>query len=547
MFLERPSAAQRCGANRRGRTGVVAEGDRREGATVTEQVLDVKGALRVIRKFWRVVAAFLVAGVLAAAAYTVYGLPKYSATALVLLPTPNSSQSATSPTARNVTTDAHIATSAAVLVPAGHEAGTSPSLTSLQHRVTAASAATGVLRITATGSSARSAETLVNAVAAQLVTFVATSGATASSSIVTGLRAESKQLGTQLSDVQLELTAAKSEVAADTATTAAGAAAAKLVSRLESQQQSLVLQLNSVKSQISQAELEQVAANEGTQVLQRATTATPPALTALVLPIALGAFGGLVVGSIAVLAWHRKNPKLHTRDAMAGALGAPVLASLDVDKRQSTAQWQYLLEQYEPSALERWTVRRFLREVGGGEEEPSQLEVLALAGDASAMALAAHVALAMAASGRQTSFAVSADNEHAASLRALCARYVHEERAPRPRLEVGEGRAAQRPDAPDISVTVRVVEPARAASVPARPPGSATVLAVSSGFASAEELAAVAIGAADSGSALTGLLVANPLSGDPTVGRFAGSAPAPRHASRRNDPSAAVPARRTVR
>jgi len=484
---------------------------------VTEQVLDVRGALRVIRTFWRTVLVVLLVGAAAAAADAFYSLPKYQATTLVLLPAP-ASTSGTTPAARQVTTDARIATSAAVLLPAGRSADPSLSLETLQRRVTALNAATSVLKIVATGSTRRGAEDLANAVANQLVAFFNTSGATATSNVQAGLRAEEKQLNTQISDVQSQLSIADNQVTSTPPTSRTAPGKAKVVSSLQAQEQSLILQLNGVKSELSQAQLQQIAANEGTEVIQHATTATPPAVSAFILPVLLGALGGLVVGSVLVLVRHRRDPKLRTLNAISEAVGAPVLASLEVGKHHSTADWQALLEQYEPSSLERWTVRRALRELGVGGDGTDAVQVLAFSGDAPGVALAVHVALAMAASGVQTALSVVATGNDEASLRAVCSRYEHEEPVPRRGLEVSEGATSRRAGSPSLAVTALIIETVRNAS-PLGLSSAPTVVSVSSGFASAEQLAAMAIGAVDVGSPLKGVLVANPISSDPTVGR----------------------------
>ncbi len=501
---------------------------------MSEQVLDVKGAIRLIRRFWVLVLAFVVAGVAAAAAYELITVPSFSATSVVLLPGPASSTNSTSAAARSVTTEAKIATSAAVLVPAGHEADPALSLRALQQRVTTASAATSVLRITATGASRHQAEALANAVAGQLVTFVASSGVTASSGVVAGLRTETKQVGAQIADVRQELVAANARAAADRPTSTAGRASAQLAAALSSQESSLVLQQNGIKSQISQAQQQIVAANEGTQVIQRATSATPPSKSALVLPVLLGALGGLLVGSLLVLAWQRKDPRVWTRNAMAEAVGAPVLASFHVRNHRSPADWADLLEHYEPSALERWSVRRMLRELSGGDGAVSSLSVLAFGRDGGGIAQAVHMGLAAAGSGVSTSLSIVSVGDLGAALRAVCARFDQAHGSPRPLLQIATGpdeRAESRAEL-EISIVLLATPP----SVPplAGPEPHVTVLSTSSGFASAEQLAAVASGAIDRGSVISGVLLANPLTGDHTVGRFVDPPAPPVQSARRH-------------
>lgn len=512
---------------------------------MTEQVLDVRGWLRLVRRFWRIVAVFVVAGVVAAGAYVHWKVPGYQASSLVLLPTTSTSSSSTTPSARSVTTDARIAVSAAVLVPAGREVDRALGLPALQHAVSAESTANSVLRITAQSSSDREAEELANAVANQLVTFVANNGSTSASNVVAALHSEDRQLTAQLNDVQGELTTAKKQLTADQGTATRRVSDANLVDTLSSEVSSLNLQLSAVKAQTTQAALVEIAANQGTEVIQKATTATPPSLISRALPVALGALGGLLIGSLVVLAWHRRNPRVRTRDGLAEAVGAPVVSSLALPKRRTAGDWAALFESYAPSALEQWTVRRALREIASGEDRGRQLTVLALAGDRGGMAQAVHVAVAMADSGTPTSFAMAANDEASTALRAACSRLVGEGRRPRAHLTVLESVTDPIEDA-QLVVELVVVDAEHPTAEQAGRPGTVVVLAVSSGFPSAEELAGTAIAAADGGRPVQAVLVVNPTSADRTAGRFTDTSPArPSIAARRTAPSRAEAAGRT--
>lgn len=484
---------------------------------MTEQVLDVKGSLRLLRRFWRVVAVFVVAGAAAAATYDVVAVPRFRATSLVLLPAQPSSP--TSPAQRSVTTEAKIATSAAVLVPAGHSADPSLSLHSLQAHVTATSAATSVLEITADGHTRQGAEKLANAVAAQLVQFIATSGSSANANVLNALHAENHQLAGQLSNVQKELKTANARLSADRGTRSATRADAALVARLTAEQSSLQLQQNSVKSEINQAGVAQVAANQGTEVIQRADAATPPSKSSLILPVVLGAFVGLLIGSVAVLAWRRNDPRLRTRDALAETLGAPVLASLEVRSRRSTSEWASLFEEYRPSPLEQWSIRRALRELEAGDGALSALTVVAFADDGAAVTQAVHLALTSTTTGNATSFSVMAPDGSVTALRATCTRYEEEGRDPRPGLVVTDPMTARTYDV-DLAVTLLVVGPEGPLSAPLGVAGTPALLSVSPGVASAQQLATVAVAVADAGCPLHGIVVANPTSSDHTLGRF---------------------------
>lgn len=487
---------------------------------MSEQVLDVMESARILRRSWRWVAAFLVAGIVGAGAYEWLVLPRYVGTSLVLLPAaaPTSSTASTTPT---VTTEARIATSAAVLVPAAASVHSTLSLDQLQARVTASDAAAGVLRISATGSTPHAAEALANAVATHLVQFVASTGTSANTSTVAGLHSEAQQLKKQIADAKGELSAANRRVQADGPTSAAGRSDAALVGTLTSQQQSLELQLNSVDSQIAQAGVEGIATNAGTEVIQRATTAARPSVSAVALPLVLGALGGLFVGAVVLLLWRRNDPRLWTRDALAGAVGAPVLASLKVRTRRTAAEWTSLLERDEPSPLEQWTVRRSLRELGIGEAGGRALTVVCLAGDPAGITQAVLMAVASAAAGLRTTFDVLAVEDDAAPLRTVCLRYQEDGTTPRPGLQVGSTGGGNRAGDGDADVTITVLILGSHQEAAARSPhGVPTVLSVSAGQATAQQLAAAAIATADGVDLVAGLLVANPTTTDPTIGRF---------------------------
>ncbi|MGH9109967.1 MAG: hypothetical protein ACRDY3_10985 [Acidimicrobiales bacterium] len=490
---------------------------------MTEEVLDVRGWARLIRRFWRTVAILAAAGVVAAAAYVTWAVPSYQAASLVLLPTSAANGSSTAASTHSATTDARIALSAAVLVPAGREVDRSLDLNALQDRIGATSAASGVLRITARDATPEKAESLANAVADQLTTFLASNGSTTGSNVVAALHAEIHQLDAQVTDVQRQLAVARQRLASESGTRELKKTGTDLVTTLTTEESSLSLQRQAVKSQLSQAAVAQLAGNQGAEVIQRATTASAPSPTSLALPLVLGALGGLLVGSLAVLTWHRRDPRLRTRDALAEAVGAPVVASLVVPKRQEAAGWASLFMEYRPSALEQWIVRRALRELGVGDDRGTRLTVLAFAGDGPGVAQAIHVAVAMAASGSRTALSVTAEGDACTPLRSAVAKMADDPRGPRANLRL-LGRADAADDLTDLIVEVVALDRQPNAGQAGRP-GTSVVLSVSAGSASAEELASTAIAAADGGGRVEGVLVANPTSTDRSVGRFASSGP----------------------
>ena len=271
----------------------------------------------------------------------------------------NDSASTKAAPGNDITTDGRIATSSAVLLPAGQSVNRSLSLEALQKQVTTFDAATGVLGITATSPTADDAVALADAVANRLVAFVTTNGLTESSSELTSLQGQSNQLNRQISDVQAELGAAKQRLTAD-ASTPQTASQLALVGTLTTELSTLTLRLDSVKSQISQVKVRQISANEGTEVIQHAVSASSHWLRSSLIKVGAGALAGLLVGSVVILVWYRRDPRPTTRDELAEALGSPVLLSLAVSARRSTKDWMAFLQRYQVGAAEQWSVRRTL-------------------------------------------------------------------------------------------------------------------------------------------------------------------------------------------
>lgn len=486
---------------------------------MTEQVLDLKGLVTAVRRSWRTVAAVTVLGVLLGAGYGITRPQTYTSKALVLLPTSGASSSGAS-APNSTATDARLATSAAVLVPAGQTVDRSLSLAALQRRVTAAPSDTAsVVSISATGPSPSEAEDLADAVADKLVAFVTDAGSVTATAAVGSLQSQLKSLTEQLAVVQEELRTVGARLAREGTTSRAGRQDADLVSDYTSEQTSLQLQLSSVKSQITETQLGQVSANQGTEVVQRATSASSSRMSSILLKVAVGLLLGLVVGCVVVLARRRRDARLYCRDDLGAAVGAPVVLSLDTQPPRSSAAWVEMFECYEPRAAEQWNVRTALRELGLIDEYVSRLEMLVLAGDAPAAALAGRMAISAAESKIDTAF-VFVDDGSLPALRSACQQLGQRDERTRPGLEVGteDGPAARSAQLTMIARTVDL-----SSFVPAEPgPAAVTVLAVTAGTATADQLARVAIAAADAGQRIRAILVANPGPDDRTTGRYPG-------------------------
>lgn len=264
------------------------------------------------------------------------------------------------------------------------------------------------------------------------------------------------------------------------------------------------------------------------QLLQPATSVTGPTRTKqLAIFIALGAAGGALLGIIIALALGRGDWRLRERDEIADSIGVPVLVSVPSEAPRDAAGWMKLLQEYQPDPVAAWRLHKTLYElglVGSGSADSAPaadvtLAVLSLASDRPALALAPQFAAFAASLGVRTALVVGPqqDTNATASLRAACA-------APHAPLHSGNlqtavidrGEDAKPPDAA-LTVVVAVVD-GQTPKVADTVPGSVAVLAVSTGAATAGQLARVAASAAADGLEITGILVADPDPADPSTG-----------------------------
>jgi capsular polysaccharide biosynthesis protein len=263
-------------------------------------------------------------------------------------------------------------------------------------------------------------------------------------------------------------------------------------------------------------------------LLESATSASEPSLFSR-LPVigVLGALLGAAVGAIVVLAFNRRDRRLRKRDEIADSIGVPVLASIRAVHPSGAAGWTKLLAGYEPGAVDAWRLRKALQYLGLADvnlngSQPgrnSSLEVLSFGFDSGALALGPQLAVFAASRGIPTALVVGPqqDVKAAATLRAACA-------APLPpssqlQVIVRDHDGGSRP--PDAVLTVLV------AAVDGQNPQVAdttrttvTVLGVSAGAVTAEQVARAAASAASAGRDITGILVADPDPDDHTTGRL---------------------------
>ena len=262
------------------------------------------------------------------------------------------------------------------------------------------------------------------------------------------------------------------------------------------------------------------------EVLENATPAIGPTEPVRAIETGgLGGFAGALIGIIVVAAIGRTDRRLRERDEIAAAIGAPVLASVPVAHPSDPGSWARLLDNYEPTITHAWSMRKALRQLGltegrsGGQPRVS-VAIVSLSSDRRALALGPQLATFAATLGIPTRLVVGQQQEsgYTAALSAACTMTATALSDRSNRLQFGTENSDE-PDryAPALTVIVEVVD-SREPRFNQRSRASATVLGVTAGAATAEQLARVAVGVAADGRDITGALVANPLPSDRTTG-----------------------------
>ncbi len=266
-------------------------------------------------------------------------------------------------------------------------------------------------------------------------------------------------------------------------------------------------------------------------LLQPATSAAGFApLAVLIIDALIGAISGALIGAIVALAISRRDRRLRERDEIANSIGVPVLASFPVAHPSDAAGWTKILEDYKPGALHALQLRKVLHHLGtadvninnGDGSSRSSVTVLSLSSDPGALALGPQFASFAASLGIPTVLALGPqqDPEATATLRTVCA-------ASPPASSKWPGQLQvtvwdDHVDLPlDAALTVVVVAvDGRSPRMPDTMQTTATLLGVSSGAATAEQLARAAVSADAGDREITGILVADPDPADHTTGRI---------------------------
>jgi len=485
---------------------------------VNEQPLNLRASLQEI---WRRRLLVIVVAALCGLGGLVYGILRpanETAVALILLPPSTASNSGNSGNSGTVgdgiNTEAVIARSTPVLAAAG--AKVTPPLGSLgvEKLVTVTPLSGQILQIQAQAPASRNAAQLANAVAASYVDYIGQLEAGSAGAAVAALQHESTRLAQQIKDLQSQIDTVIARIASEGAGSSDGQQDTNLLGSLRSEQNQVSLQLNGVTNQITNAQLETGSTANTTRVLQRATT-QPASRYRFPIEAGIIAFAlGLLGSAVFVLVRLQRGHRLRLRDEIARIAGAPVIASLGAPSCTTPSSWRDLLEG-RPRATSEWALRHLLHSLQNRSRPRPAVRVISFAGDSLALTTGPRLAQHAATSGMPTALVPEAPPESEdRSLKPLRAAFTGTEPVNRGLpLTLGLNDTGEGP--PQFLVSLVVFDGNSTALIPS---DAVNLLSISPNFVTDDELAQLALLAADSGSVLEGVVVVNPDPSDNTTG-----------------------------
>jgi capsular polysaccharide biosynthesis protein len=491
---------------------------------VSEQALDLRSAMAVLRRHKRTLSAAAVGGLVLGVTFVFLQPPRFASTSLVLLPAPTASRPDP-----GVDTQVAIMTSAGILQKAGQTVRPPLSARELESRIVVEATTTRLIAIEAAATKARDAQLLSQGVADAYLGYVRQAASAVSASALADLNSRKSQLQAQVSILQEEIDATTERRRSEAEDSAEDRKAAQLLAQLRAEQADTSLQLDKVKGEIA-------AAAPGSDEDQATSVqrATPAIGQSRVRPLLLwgpiGMLLGAALAAMILLTLARTDPRVRLRDEIADAVGSPVLAVVRSRPTRSVAGWSSLLETYDAGPVDAWAFRQALRSLvpaearnqsrkgearpGGRVDHPRSVTVISLSGDVRGLAVGPQLAAFAASLGIITRLLIATGNDSAAALRAACS--ADRQADPRPGLIVGEVRPAESVELNVVLAIVDRKEPHLGHTLRT----SATLLAVASGAVTEEELARLALAIDDAGRTIDGIILADPDRADRTTGRL---------------------------
>jgi hypothetical protein len=490
---------------------------------MAEQAVDVRSWVATLRRHSGLLLAATVLGAAGGATLAIMVPPQFSSESVVLLPPLKGDDGQT--TTRNSATEVKIAGSDVVMGPAGRSVSPSIPARRLQKAVDISASTDDVVEFVAHADTAARAEELAQAVAEAEKAYLMKASSSLGGAEAAALRQRREDLEDSLDTVTAEVEKTRARIQQELPTSVEGKADASALAQLTAEQADLVLKLDQVKAEALGADLGKPAS-----IIQPATPARRPGMVVRAALFAwFGALATLALVAILVGLAGSRDRRMRQRDEIADAIGGHVVGSLRVFPQRSAAQWVTMLADYTPSSVDVLALRNMLRETApqdGSPEQrvetgergiihPTSLTVITIAGDDRAHAVGPQIAAFAASAGVRTRLVVGRSHDSAAPLFAAC----NPERAGE---EVRPGlllEARGRKQKVDFTVVIVVVDRDQP-DLSHVPRSAVTVLAVSSGAATAEDLARVAVAADETGRLVSGVVVADPDATDRTTGRL---------------------------
>jgi len=213
---------------------------------MAEQAVDLRSALSILRHRRRALAAAGLLGAAAGLCSVLLWPPMYSSSSLVLLP-PAEDASGQAVT-RDVATTTQVASSQAVLAPAGKELEPPMSAQALAKRVRVTAPTSDVVQLEGSASTPERAQAISRAVADAEVNYVTDASSSLTAAQQAALVSRRRELQTSLDKVNGEIDKTTARKQREDPSSAQGKAEAAALAQLTAQQANLVLQLDQVKS-----------------------------------------------------------------------------------------------------------------------------------------------------------------------------------------------------------------------------------------------------------------------------------------------------------
>lgn len=478
---------------------------------MTEQVLDLRAAVRgVVRRSW-LVAVLLLAGVLAGLWYAGRQTAVYVAQSRVLLE-PTARDAAGHPL-RDPQTEVYVATSTEVLRLASTVVVPRLTVDQLRGRVSIDSPSADLLDFRASAGNAPLASSVANAVARAYVAFSNNPDA----SSLQDLRGQAAALRDRIGQLQGRIAAETGVVGVDPASSQAARSVA-VVDGLQAQESQSEQALSGIESRINNALVGAQAQSSGARIVDPAVVPSRPVDPPRRRDAAAGALGGLAAGLALALVAHSLDRRPRRRDEIARTVDSPVIASLQLPRVAGLRRGaRHLLERWEPGPLDRVAIRQGLRHcAAAGEVE--HLVLVSAARDVAGGQGALQVAVVLATMGTPTVVVIHPDG-------TLWSRLLGRRRelagSPRPNLRVcttDELSVERLPDA--RMVVTRIVAGRSPLALPTRSRRTAVCISASSGGTGGTQLRGAAAACREAGHEIVGVLAFDSDPADLTTGRL---------------------------